>query len=442
MAISDIIQVNITANTVYPSTPGFGIPLVLTVLDFFPGRTAAYSSYQSVVTDVIAAGGTAASTPCIIAGKLFSVNPSPSVIKFGKRILPYTQTFTLTCLSAVAGVVYSFSVGGKPITYTVPSSGSPTTTTVATAIAALITSAAPSGLDTAVGAAAVITVTAVSAKLLDLINDPAHLVFKDTTADPGIATDLANILNEDGNWYGLILDNPGSLEGAAAATWVEANKKLTVLTTSDTVAGTSATTDLISVIKAAAFDRTSVMASMRQYLSYSNAVLMAVCLTTAPGSENWAFKTLPGVTVDKLTATQRGFIIGKNGNTYESYGNGGLNATYQGMVGSGDFLDTTRGIDWLSALIQASLLGLLMNNSKVPFTDAGGDMVRGTVSGCLASGISVGFLANNPAPIVIVPLVATVSPIDRAARNMPGVSFSATLAGAINRVTVTGTVNI
>lgn len=440
MAISDIIQVNITANTVYPSTPGFGVPLILTVQNFFSGRTASYTDFASLEADVIAAGGAGTDPPCIIAAKMFSVNPSPSVIKFGKRILPYTQTFTLVCLSAVAGVVYDFTIGGEEITYIVPSSGSPTTTTVATAIAALITTAAPAGMATATASTATITVTMNVGKLVDLVTNPAHLTFKDITADPGIATDLSAILDQDANWYGLILDNPGTLEGVAAAAWVEANKKLTVLNSSDTIMGTSSTADLATSIKTASYSRTSVLASMRQLLSYTNASLMAVCLTTAPGSENWAFKTLPGVTVDNLTATQRGFIVGKNGNTYESYGN--LNLTFQGITGSGNFLDTTRGIDWLGALIQASLLGMLANNLKVPFTDAGGDMVRGTVLACLQSAVSVGFLASNPAPIVIVPLVATVSPIDRAARNMPGVSFTATLAGAINHIVVTGTVNI
>ena len=58
----------------------------------------------------------------------------------------------------------------------------------------------------------------------------------------------------------------------------------------------------------------------------------------------------------------------------------------------------------------------------------------------LQAGVGVGGLSATPAPFVSVPLVASLSVATVSTRNLPKVSFSATLAGAINSVTITGVV--
>ena len=50
--------------------------------------------------------------------------------------------------------------------------------------------------------------------------------------------------------------------------------------------------------------------------------------------------------------------------------------------------------------------------------------------------VRTGFLAEDPAPAVLAPKAADVSSADKAARNLPGVTGTATLAGAINSTQV------
>jgi len=56
--------------------------------------------------------------------------------------------------------------------------------------------------------------------------------------------------------------------------------------------------------------------------------------------------------------------------------------------------------------------------------------------------VNQGILAADPAPTVSVPRAADVSMIDKAARLLPDVKFEATLAGAIHKVIVNGTVSV
>jgi hypothetical protein len=101
-----------------------------------------------------------------------------------------------------------------------------------------------------------------------------------------------------------------------------------------------------------------------------------------------------------------------------------------------------RFIDWLYANIQEDVFALLQANDKIPFTDIGIAQVQGAIQAVLGRGISVGGLSADPAPAVTVPAVADISTIDKAARNLTGIEFTATLAGAIHIVTITGSVSV
>jgi hypothetical protein len=105
-------------------------------------------------------------------------------------------------------------------------------------------------------------------------------------------------------------------------------------------------------------------------------------------------------------------------------------------------VDITRFVDWLKSELQINIFGLLVNNPKVPFTDAGIDAVRSTILGVMQEGIDSGGLAESPKPIVSCPTAASVDSTNKAARNLPNVTFSATLAGAIHATTITGTLSV
>ena len=449
MGLSDLVNVSVTKSTSTPTRENFGTPLIAAYHSVFPDRVRTYTSLTAMVSD-----GFAVTHPAYLAASaLKAQDPSPPSWKIGRRALAPTQTITLKCLSAAEGDKYHLEIGlpGGTLTavdYTVPSSGSPTTTTVAAAIEALIE--AVTGIDSTASTDTItVTATAGAGQLFDVQNWSANFELKNTTADPGIATDLAAILAVDSAWYGLTLDSNSKAELVAAAAWAESAKKLLVGTTSDTECGSNAVTnDVLSTLKGSSYAYTGVVFNGKKLLSYAGAAWQSGRLTATPGSDTWAFKTLKGVPVDdekSLSASQEATVQTKNGNTYTAIA--GLNVTFPGKSASGEFFDVTRFVDWVVSECKTRIFAMLANSPKVPFTDGGADKVRAVVQAVLSEGVQNG--GFNPgdggeikAPSCTVPKVASVATVDRAARNLPGVKFQGTLAGAIHTLTVQGEIGV
>lgn len=438
MALEDIVNVSITAATASPSRPGFGLPLIMAskVPAAFTDRVRLYGSLAEMTS-----AGFATSDPAYRAAtKIFSQNPRVNRVKVGRRASKPVQTLELTVLNATEGAVYKFTVNSTAITYTVLASA--TTTTVATAIAALIN--AVTDVD-ATSDAAVITVTKASAApagtLTNILELDPKLSLFDATADPGIADDLAACLDEDADWYGLVLDSNSEAEVKAAAAWVEANRKLFCANTSDSgVLDADEDTDVASDLKAASYARTALLYSGKELLSYSAAAWMGDRFPYDPGAATWKFKTLAAVTVDSLTAGQRAAALEKNCNVYTVIA--GIPMTEEGVTSSGEFIDVTRDVDWLEAEIKVRVFQRLVNSQKVPYTDTGIDLLVAILKGTLQDAIRAGVLREDPEPVVVAPTVAEINGIDRADRKVPGITFTAELAGAIHALTIQGTLSV
>jgi hypothetical protein len=440
MSLEDLVNVTISADTISPSAEGFGTILCF-VTDVPAGFPTTTTKTYTKLTDMISDGWEVMDPGYILASKIWSAKKRVNKLKFYKRSLPPTPTFTLTCLSAVEGDVYDIEIAGTPITYTVLSSA--TTTTVATAIELLIE--AVTGI-TSSSAGAVITFAGASGALFNVKDWSDNFLLENTTADPGIATDLAAALVADSDWYGLALDSNSKAEIMAAATWVEANKKLFTPHTNDTVClDSGVTTDVMSELQDDELARTGVLYNGNEVFSYAGAAWMGGRFPFVPGSYTWAFKSLPGVSVDVLEGGDIEAVHAKNGNVYTEVARTAV--TQFGTSASGEFLDVTQGIDALTQDIQVRVFGRMANLPKIPFTDAGLDIVGNEISGSLKSFVKSGFLDPGneddvPAPAVTVPKVSDISAIDRAARHATGFAFSARIAGAIHMVDINGVLSV
>jgi hypothetical protein len=270
------------------------------------------------------------------------------------------------------------------------------------------------------------------------------LLIQPYTASQAIGLDLTAIYNSSSNWYAFIYTERTSADVLAAAAWAQAQTVIFGTASEDTniINETLAddTTSIAYLIFAAGYTRTFCMYHQDANHDYPEVAWMARVLPLDPGSETWKFKNLASISASNLTTTQSANAFSKNCNTYQFIG--GVAITRNGTVGSGEWIDTIRGIDWLTATIQEFVYSLLVNNNKVPYTDTGAAMVQSEVSRALTFGVNRNFLSNNPAPVVTVPLVSTVSNVDKAARLLPSVNFTATLAGAIQAVTINGNVSL
>lgn len=203
---------------------------------------------------------------------------------------------------------------------------------------------------------------------------------------------------------------------------------------------------------------------------YSSQSLYAVWSMAARiASTNWQgsltaislmYKTEPDVTAEVLTVNQRDALLSYNGNVYDTYANpSGVPLIEPGICPSGQFIDTIIGVDWLRTQIQTNVFNILyQSNTKIPQTDAGVNQLengaaaacdQGVINGLLAAGTwnSGGFgqLIEgqwlDAGYYVYAPSVATQSQSQRQARISPPIQVAAKLAGAIDTVNITATIN-
>jgi hypothetical protein len=429
MSLSDIVNINISAATASPSRPSFGTPLLLAYHTVgAPGRVLTFKSQAEVEQ---------ASLPAHVeraTSMIFAQNPRPKTVKIGRRGNVFSETFRFTPTVTTAGFVYSLTIDGTTVSVTVQSGD---------AVADIC-----DDLVAAINATSVTMTATDGTTHVDLASDAtgiAHTItgrtpelsVENRTADPGIAADLSAVELEDGDWYALLLDSNSEAEIAAASTWIETREKMLIAQASDSGCEAAlTTTDVLSDLAAVDRYRTGSLFK-RDAGTFAAAGWAGGRLTADPGSDTWAFKTIRGATADKLTSTVSDAVKAKSGNTYETIA--GTNVTMPGVSASGEYLDIVRGIDWLRSEMRVDVFTLLVNNPKLPYTDAGGDAIRSVVQARLDRAADVGLL--DPDSIVVtVPEVADQLESDRIARRLPGVEFSARLQGAIHEITINGSV--
>lgn len=438
--ISSIITVNITRETSVPTAQGFGVPCFAVQHSHFADRVREYSSVAEMVTD-----GFATTEPGYLAASAaLAQNPKLTAVKIGRLANMQTQSVELTPTNTTEGFVYSLTVtgpsatSGETFTYTVQASD-----TVALIIDGLVADmAAHTGDWTPTDNATKLTIDADNAG--DRFAFSAYgtsLDFKDVTpTSSSLADDLNAILAEDDDWYALSIESTDKASISAAATWAETNNKLFVARTADDECHDAAVSnDIISTLAAATQTRTAIFFH-RGNLEFLDAAMLGKALPYDAGSINWAWKSLASMTADTLTTAQQSQIDTKGGNVYVT--KAGVNVTKFGFTTHGEGIDLVRGSDWVAARAAERLFALLLARPKLPYTDAGLTACKSVVEGVLEDGISRDFIAAYPAPIVTVPLAANVSASNKANRVVDAVEFSAVLAGAINKVTVNGTLSL
>jgi Protein of unknown function (DUF3383) len=449
MAAADFVQVTVSLTGAASVTrQGFGVPLVAGFHTHYTDRVRLYAAAGALVA--MAGDGFLPTEPLYKAvSAIVEQEPCPSLVAVGRRALPMTQTLTLACTDAAQGDTYTITVIGSDgvthlVSYPVPAAS--TTAAVATAIAALLSALTNIGVVT--HAANVITLTQAPGLLTDLVNWSGNFVLSDTTADPGIATDLLAIAAyNSAGWYGLALDSNSAAEVEAAAAYAEATGvggKFFAWNNSDHADVTVGDTDVFSVLAALSYRRDVGFYSGRQLLSYTGAAMLGLMLPFNPGFASFAYKTVAGVLADSdasLTEDQALILNtmtagnpgpgGKKGNYYKTQA--GLDITWPGVTPSGEWADVVIFIDWLQVNAQADVLAFIAGQPKVPFTDFGAASIGNVIKNRLKIGASKAYGGIDAAqPIVVaVPLVDTVDATNKVARNLPNVTASATLSGAI-----------
>ena len=305
-------------------------------------------------------------------------------------------------------------------------------------------------------------------------------------------TDALNaIFAENHDWYAVSVSTRRMADQQLVATWIQSNEKLGILATGDKTVINEESGDIGAWIKAQGIDRVAVMyhpdcddTVVTEYTVYSsngttfytepelttpatipeevtpklvegqkyvysvttyelnpNDPIPEACwfgkmLVKQPGSATWALKTLQSLGVYDLSGAQVTKCRNKNVNTYLSAS--GISITQDGKTG-GEYIDVIHGCDWLKARIQNLVFGVLANNDKVPYTDAGVQMIVAPLKQALDEAVKYDILASYE---VEYPAVADVSNTDKGNRFLPDVKFTGVLAGAIHSTRIDGTITL
>jgi hypothetical protein len=443
MSIENYVTVAISILSPTVTQAGFGIPMFAGVT---PGwLTGSAGDLIRFYNNLIAVGLDFANTnpEYLAAQTAFSQVPQPPQIAIGKVPAPVQGVMTVTFSGAlIAANVVNAVVNGQPIApVTFATTNAATLTALAAAFALMpgIASATSDGT-------AVLTVTGnfgtaptITGVLVTLGVTQVTATVATTTPAVLYSTGLAAIRTINQTWYGLAIGDRTAGNLLDVAAWSEAQLLKFGAQTSDAAVLTTATTDVMSLLQAKTYSNTFSFyhAINAEHLAFG---LMAGQLTNLPGSSTWMFKQVPGVTVDAITDTQRLNVQAKNGNIYTAQA--GVNMTDNGKVASGQYIDIIVGRDWLQATLKTDIFGLMTTAAKIPYTDKGAAQLESIVRARLKVAIDNGVLSESPPFVIVVPKVANQLTADRANRYFPGLSFSATLAGAIHKVAVTGTVSV
>jgi hypothetical protein len=444
MSLDSIVTVNISIASGGLTGPDYGTALALCNLSsavevlWGPDLVRTYTSAAAMLAAT--EGFTSADSAYKIASAYFSQNPKPAQIKIGRRTHKSTQIVTLTPTNTTAGFIYTGTANGTAWTYTVLAADD-TAAKVATKLVTAITAAAPTGV-TAADTTDDLTLTSTAGLVVEHTGFSTGLTVEDSTVAPDVAADLAAITAVDDSWYFLLADAFGKDEITDLSTYVEATRKVGVFQTADSAVKTSSTTDIAYGLKAASSFRSSLW--YHKDMSFKTAPAMVGNRSTViPGTDTWFGKTLVGpAPSDELTATEIGYLRGKNCNYLQTIG---VSRTLGGWVSGGEYVDNVRGIDALRSDMQLAIASAMFSASKIPNTTAGRFIIKGAIETTLknytATDSQPQLLSPDVAQTIYMPPVTDTTSFSAVTRTLSGITWSAGLANAIHAVTVTGTVS-
>ncbi len=158
-------------------------------------------------------------------------------------------------------------------------------------------------------------------------------------------------------------------------------------------------------------------------------------------------KQMPGIAAEDLTPSEFAALRSYNCSAVVQIGKT-VNAFTDSRMASGSWLDTTHGVLWLENRAETDMFNLLyVNNTKIPFTQAGINTAAARLATSLRAAVRNGLCAPGYLPdgtylpegfIVESVALADVPVGDKGNRVYAGLSFKMVGAGALHEVLVSG----
>lgn len=424
--IDNIIQITISRESAAVATASFNIPLILASFTNFSERARTYTDMDAVAEDF-----NSTDKAYILAQKEFgqsAVGATPPSVVIGRRQVDST-TFTPVVADATD---YTVTVNGTP--YTITSGTGATATAIVTALKAAI--GTPTGIT--LSGTATLTVAPTTQGSPWSVSASTNLTAANLASTESMADALDAISVVNSVWYAVVSDTHVQAEVVALSDAVASRRKIFGTSSQDPTVITTGTTDVAAVLSAKSASRTYGVYLPTADTEYPEAAWMGAQLPYTPGSNDWDFKRLSGVTVSSLSDTARVNLRAKNMNMYTAVG--GLNVMQDGNMFDGTPIDEIIGTDWLYARLQEQIYFRLVNTLKIPMTNAGLVIIENEIRSVLSQAEANGLIARGWS--VSVPDVSEIPVTLRAARTAGVFQFRARLAGSIRKVIVNGFLSV
>lgn len=451
-SLASIVNVQISRQTSVPTRAGFGTGSFLANDTGLANATKAYTSLADMTGDSELTASVALDAGAAYFGQQLAA-PKFTILRQGTVDQEQTSTLVfdndLITDNVITVTIDGIEIAASPFTFL--TSNSVTLAAIATGLQgeALIFNSGSNGTDTLtedfVGFEshtinAVVAAGASQAGVTSTVTVAA-------TAVQTITEALTAAASQNNDWYGLAIYSRVLADIEEASDWVQGigstNPKLFFSQSADAnLLNGASSADIASILTAKSAFRTAVMYHSDD-TEYADCAWMGGQLPNDPGSITWAYKSLSLVTVDTFAAGEKSAAHAKNCNTYDVVAS--VNITEEGKTcdgGSGEFIDTIRGVDWIQVNAQADLYTILVQSPKVPYTTTGLAMFKLTLISTLRRAVLMGILTTDEDPVVTVPLIGDIPVVDKATRTLNNLNFTAILAGAIQKVNVQGVVSL
>lgn len=158
--LTAIVDVQVTAETRFPTRKGFGTPLIAAYLTGFVDRVKTVSQTSELAALGIVEGNGESGKVFAAVQAMFAQNPRPQRVKIGRRAGAPSQSIRLTPTDPVEGHETTVTIGGVPFAFT--STVTATVNEITTALELLINADVDAILATGATSAAIQTLTGVA----------------------------------------------------------------------------------------------------------------------------------------------------------------------------------------------------------------------------------------------------------------------------------------
>lgn len=254
-----------------------------------------------------------------------------------------------------------------------------------------------------------------------------------------VAEALTAVSAENDDWYALAMTSRDLADQQAGALYVQTLRKIGGFASASGDILTNTTPNLLNDLFDNSYARAFGMYQSEAATKYPEVAWLGRVLPALPGSITWKFKTLSGIVPDKLSGTARTNIENVNGNWYNRVG--GIAITEEGWMGDGSFIDEIRGVDFIHARMQEAIFARLANLPKIPYTNAGADIIVNEMEAVLKRAEDQGILVPGQSSVT-KPNVRNLPFNDKATRVLPDLKFAGILQGAVHKIKINGVVTV